>query len=84
MLANQKDAVLAMVAAGVGLAITRLQDIERAAQAGSIYAVPLPLEPTPTVSLRFACLRQRAQEPVLRAVRAAVASVWAAAPVTAV
>ncbi|TVT50893.1 MAG: LysR family transcriptional regulator [Denitromonas halophila] len=78
MLANQKDAVLAMVAAGVGLAITRLQDIERAAQTGTIYAVPLPLEPTPTVSLRFACVRQRAQEPVLRAVRAAVASVWAA------
>lgn len=80
MLANQKDAVLAMVAAGVGLAITRRQDIERAAEAGTIYAVALPLTPTPTVSLRFACIRQRAQEPVLRAVRAAVASVWAAVP----
>ena len=79
MLANQKDAVLAMVAAGVGLAITRQQDIERAAQTSAIYAVPLPLVPTPTVSLRFACLRRRAEEPVLRAVKTAVLAVWDAA-----
>ncbi|MBR0567062.1 LysR family transcriptional regulator [Azoarcus sp. L1K30] len=76
MLANQKDAVLALVAAGVGLAITRRQDIERAAEAGAIYAIPLPLQPVPTVSLRFACLKRRADEPLLRAVSAAVRSVW--------
>lgn len=77
MVANQKDAVLAMVAAGVGLAITRRKDIERAAQAGAIYAVPLPLAPVPTVSLRFAVLRQRADETMLRAVTLAVRAVWA-------
>jgi len=77
MVANQKDAVLAMVAAGVGLAITRRKDIEQAAQAGAIYAVPLPLAPVPTVSLRFAVLRQRADETMLRAVALAVRAVWA-------
>lgn len=76
MLANQKDAVLALVAAGVGLAITRRQDIERAAESGAIYAIPLPLQPVPTVSLRFACLKRRADEPLLRAVSAAVRAVW--------
>lgn len=40
-------------------------------------AVLLPLVPTLAVSLRFACVRQRAQEPVLRVVRAAVLGVWA-------
>ena len=77
MVANQKDAVLAMVAAGVGLAITRRKDIERAAQGGAICALPLPLAPVPTVSLRFAVLRQRADEPMLRALLGAVRTVWA-------
>jgi len=76
MVANQKDAVLAMVAAGVGLAITRRKDIEHAAEGGALYAVPLPLLPVPTVSLRFACLKQRASEPMLQAVLAAVQVVW--------
>lgn len=77
MISNQKDAVLAMVAAGVGLAITRRQDIERAAVSGALVALPLPLpEPVPTVSLRFACLAPRAEEPMLKAVFEAVRVVW--------
>jgi len=79
MVANQKDAVLAMVAAGVGLAITRRKDIEQAAQGGAIFTVPLPLAPVPTVSLRFAVLRQRADESMLRAVMRSVQAVWAEA-----
>lgn len=77
MVANQKDAVLAMVDAGVGLAITRRLDIERAAARGGLAALAFPGEAPPSVSLRFACLRARADEPMLRALRSAVATLWA-------
>ncbi len=77
MTANQKDAVLAMVAAGVGLAVTRRKDIERLAGEGRVFALPLPPGAAPaSVSLRFACLRGRADEPMLRAVRAEVRTLW--------
>lgn len=77
-MANQKDAVLALVAAETGLAITRRKDIEEAAQRRPLLAIPLPLDaPAPTVSLRFAWLARRGEEAPVRAVVAAIEEVWA-------
>ena len=73
VVADQEDAVRAMIRAGVGLGIMRRTEIERIAHSGEIYALPLELS---TVSLRFAYLRKRANDPIIRAVQTAVAQVW--------
>lgn len=76
VMANQDDALRAMVAGGVGLGILRRVDIEEAAKSAPIYALPLEL---PTVSLRFAHLRTRANDPVIRAAVAELSRVWSLA-----
>ena len=73
VLANQEDALAAMVRAGVGLGIMRREQVEVAAREGSAY--PLELE-LPSVDLRFAYLAKRANDPVLKAVRALLSRLW--------
>ena len=77
VLANQEDALRGMVEAGVGLGIVRRDDMREAVAAGRVFIVPRQL---PTVSLRFAWLTKRANDPVLRAVIEAVSTVWQLAP----
>ena len=77
LLANQEDALRAMVGAGVGLGIMRRSDVESAGPQAQIYALPLAL---PTVSLRFAYLRKRANDPLVRALVAELSDVSALAP----
>lgn len=73
MLADQEDAMKAMVAAGVGLGIMRRTDVEAAERAGQMHVLQMEL---PTLSLRFAYLRKRANDPVIRAVVAELAAIW--------
>lgn len=73
MLADQEDAMKAMVAAGVGLGIMRRTEVEAAERAGQMHVLPMEL---PTLSLRFAYLRKRANDPVIRAVVAELAAIW--------
>jgi DNA-binding transcriptional LysR family regulator len=74
VLANQEDTLRAMVVAGFGLGIMRRSDIEAPEHAGLIYALPLQL---PTIALNFAYLKKRASDPVIRAVMAELATIWA-------
>ncbi len=76
VVADQEDAVLAMVTAGFGLGIVRREDALRTAQEGPVEVLPLDLAP---VSLRFAYLAKRANDPVLRAVADVISEVWALA-----
>lgn len=73
MLADQEDAMKAMVAAGVGLGIMRRSEVEAAERAGRMHVLPMEL---PTLALRFAYLRKRANDPVIRAVLAELAEIW--------
>ena len=73
VLANQEDALAAMIEGGVGLGIMRRELVEAAQAEGRLHLVPITL---PSVSLRFACLKKRANDPLLDAVLAEVAAVW--------
>lgn len=74
VVAEQEDALLDMVCAGVGLGIVRAEKVAAVAERdGSIYGLGLPLTPNP---LYFAYARKRANDPVIRAVVAAVSGVW--------
>ncbi|MDO9596168.1 MAG: LysR family transcriptional regulator [Azoarcus sp.] len=73
MLADQEDAMKAMVAAGVGLGIMRRSEVEAAERAGQMHVLPMEL---PTLSLRFAYLRKRTNDPVIRAVVAELSAIW--------
>ncbi|MCK9260340.1 MAG: LysR family transcriptional regulator [Azoarcus sp.] len=77
MMADQEDAMRAMVAAGVGLGIMRRSDVEAAEREGKMHALPMQL---PTISLRFAYLRKRANDPVIRAVMATLSDIWGLQP----
>jgi DNA-binding transcriptional LysR family regulator len=77
MMADQEDAMRAMVAAGVGLGIMRRSDVEAAEREGKMLALPMQL---PTISLRFAYLRKRANDPVIRAVMATLSDIWGLQP----
>ncbi len=77
VLANQEDTLRAMVVAGVGLGIMRRSDVEEAEKEGLVFALPLEL---PSVSLRFAHLRKRANDPVVRAVVGELSALWALEP----
>ncbi len=70
---NQEDAVEAMVEAGVGLGIVRREVVEARQREGRLHLVPIEL---PTVSLRFACLARRANDPLLSAVLSCLVDVW--------
>ncbi len=70
---NRKDSILAMVAANVGVAISRREDIERAAASRAICALPMALPP---VRLNFVWPNTQAQSPLLGALIAAVEAVW--------
>lgn len=74
VLANQEDTLRAMVVAGVGLGIMRRSDVERDEKEGLTFALPLEL---PSVSLRFAHLRKRANDPIIRAVVGELSALWA-------
>lgn len=73
VLADQDDAMRAMVAAGVGLGIMRRTDVEAAEREGKMIALPMAL---PTISLRFAYLRKRANDPLIRAVVSELSAIW--------
>lgn len=73
MLADQEDAMKAMVAAGVGLGIMRRTEVEAAERAGQMHVLPMEL---PSLSLRFAYLRKRVNDPVIRAVVAELSAIW--------
>ena len=73
VLANQEDALAAMVEGGVGLGIMRRELVEAGQAEGRLHLVPITL---PGVSLRFACLKKRANDPLLTAVLAELAIVW--------
>lgn len=73
MLADQEDAMKAMVAAGVGLGIMRRTEVEAAAREGRMHVLPMTL---PTITLRLAYLRSRANDPVIRALCNALTDVW--------
>jgi len=75
VLADQEDAVLAMVRAGVGLGVIRRDKIH--ADDDSIEALALELSPVP---LNFTYLRKRANDPLIRAALAAVCQAWQVAP----
>jgi DNA-binding transcriptional LysR family regulator len=78
VVAEQEDALLAMVCAGVGLGIVRRDKAEQAQHGdGSLYALPLPLLPNP---VSFAYARKRANDPLIRAVLGAVTAAWDVAP----
>ncbi|AWI78992.1 LysR family transcriptional regulator [Parazoarcus communis] len=77
MMADQEDAMRAMVAAGVGLGIMRRSDVEAAEREGRMHALPMKL---PTISLRFAYLRKRANDPIIRAVVSELSTIWGLAP----
>lgn len=74
VVAEQEDALLAMVCAGVGLGIVRAEKVEAIAERdGSIYALDLPLSPNP---LNLVYARKRVNDPLIQAVVAAVSKVW--------
>ena len=73
LVANQEDAVAAMVRAGVGLGILRREQVEAIQPPGAVFALPRQL---PRVKLRFALLARRADDPLLRALLAGIAAVW--------
>ena len=74
VVAEQEDALLAMVCAGVGLGIVRAEKVAAIAEReGSIYALDLPLSPNP---LNLVVARKRINDPLIRAVLSAVRSVW--------
>lgn len=77
MLADQEDAMKAMVAAGVGLGIMRKSEVEQAERSGTMHVLPMDL---PTISLRFAYLKTRANDPVIRAVVSELSAIWALEP----
>jgi len=72
LLANQEDALIELVRAGVGLGIVRAGVI--GGEADDAYELPVAL---PSVPLQFAWLRTRANDPVIRALGAVVRDVWA-------
>ncbi len=78
VVADQEDALLAMVRAGVGLGTVRREKVEAAAaEDGSIYALPLALDP---VAINLVYPRKRANDPRIRAVLSAVEAVWQMTP----
>ena len=73
VVAEQEDALLAMVRAGVGLSIVRREKAERVeAEDGSLYSLDMPLLPNP---LNLVHARKRAGDPLVQAVLAA-AQIW--------
>ncbi|MCB1909995.1 MAG: LysR family transcriptional regulator [Rhodocyclaceae bacterium] len=78
VLANQEDALAAMVEGGFGLGIMRRELVVAGEAEGRLHLLPMTL---PTVSLRFACLRQRADDPLLKAVITTIAGLWGVAVV---
>lgn len=71
LLANQEDALIELVRAGVGLGIVRAGVIGD--EDDNAYELPVAL---PSIPLQFAHLRRRANDPLIRALRAVVADVW--------
>ena len=73
VMAEQEDAMWAMIKLGLGLGIVRREHLDRPEHAGHIHALPLQLPPLP---LHFAWLRKRANDPVVRALRVVLSGVW--------
>jgi DNA-binding transcriptional LysR family regulator len=73
VMAEQEDALWAMIRLGLGLGIVRREHIARPENVGHLHALPLKLPPLP---LHFAWPRKRANDPVVRALCAVVAEVW--------
>lgn len=74
VVAEQEDALLDMVCAGVGLGIVRAEKVAAIAEReGSIYALDLALTPNP---LYLAYARKRANDPLIQAVLTAMRQVW--------
>ncbi|QID19205.1 LysR family transcriptional regulator [Nitrogeniibacter mangrovi] len=75
VLADQEDAVLAMVKAGAGLGVIRRDKID--AGDDRIDALPLALPPVP---LNFTYPRRRANDPLIQALVSTICQVWEVAP----
>jgi len=73
VMAEQEDALWAMIKLGMGVGILRRAHIERPEHVGHLHALPLKLPPLP---LNFAYLKKRANDPVVRALRTVLADVW--------
>lgn len=73
VMSEQEDALWAMIRLGLGLGIVRREHIARPENVGRLHALPLKL---PSLPLHFAWPRKRANDPVVRALRAVVAEVW--------
>jgi len=73
VLANQEDALAAMVEGGIGLGIMRRDVVEAAQREGRLHLVPMQL---PSVSLRMACLAQRVADPLVQAVLSELGALW--------
>lgn len=71
LLANQEDALIELVRAGVGLGIVRAGLV--GGDEDGAFELPVAL---PSVPLRFAYLRRRANDPVIRALVAVLQAVW--------
>ncbi|WP_168735286.1 LysR family transcriptional regulator [Pseudothauera rhizosphaerae] len=71
LLADQEDAMIELVRAGVGLGIVRAGVI--GGDADSAYELPVPL---PSVPLQFAVLRERAGDLVIGALMEVLREVW--------
>ncbi len=71
LLANQEDALIELVRAGVGLGIVRAGIVGD--EQDSAYELPVVL---PSIPLKLAYLRRRANDPLIRAFRVVVADVW--------
>ncbi len=74
LIANQEDALVEMIRAGVGLGIVRAGVFAADDQA---YELPVAL---PSVPLQFVYLRKRENDPLIRAVMHQLCAVWGIAP----
>lgn len=73
IVSDNEEALRSLVKAGVGLAIMRADEIQKAEQEGYAFALPVEL---PTVPLRLAYLKKRENDPQLTALLEVVAEVW--------
>ncbi len=73
LLSDQEDALHSMVKAGVGVGIVRKDIAEKGEQDGYFYIPPTDI---PSVSLDFIYLKKRANDPIIRAFKNALNTIW--------
>ncbi len=73
LIADQEDALVSLVKSGAGLGVLRADEIERHGDDGSLFALPVEL---PALPLRMITLKKHRDQPPIRALFAALESVW--------